>query len=173
MAEAAAPLDLVLAEPDASRARVREILATCGEHLLVDHVTQQGADWLEVTWTPAPTGPWYRTDGAGQRLLMPGTMTTELAVQASELLIYAIDGGRRPEDGVPVLGRVNKARFLGPVPPGVPLTAKVTLTQRLGPAFYVDAEVRTEAGKVMSARLTFTATQAMQRWLELAGAEAP
>lgn len=165
-AQMPAHLDLVKDGPAASRALVCEILATCGDHQLVDHATAQGEGWLEVTWTPPADGPWYRTDGHGRRLLMPGTVTTELAVQAGELLIYALDGGRRPEDGVPVLGRITKARFTGPVAPGEPLFAKVVLRQRLGPAFYVDATVRTKAGKVMSARLTFTATEAMNRWLD-------
>jgi len=170
---AAAPaphLDLVADGPEASAERVREILATCGRHQLVEHVCSQGPDWLEARWTPPADGPWYRTDGADRALLLPGTMTCELAVQAAELLIYAIDGGRRPEDGVPVLGRITRARFSGPVPPGTALTAHVRLRHRLGPAFYVEAVVRADEAKVMSARLTFTATQAIGRWLALAGA---
>lgn len=166
MSASPSPLALVADNPDSGHARVREILATCGRHLIVDHVTAQGPDWLEAVWTPPADGPWFRTDGGTQPLLMPGTMTTELAVQASELLIYALDGGRRPEDGVPVLGRIGKARYIGPVPPGAAIHAKVRLTQRLGPAFYIRADVRTEAGKVMTARLTFTATQAMKDWLQ-------
>ena len=70
---------------------------------------------------------------------------------------------------MPVLGRITKARFLGPVPPGCTLFARVRLSERLGPAFYVDAEVRTASARVMSARLTFTATHAMTRWLESSG----
>ncbi|MCA9549476.1 MAG: hypothetical protein KC933_05525 [Myxococcales bacterium] len=161
-------IDLMGEGRDDSRARVRRVLATCGAYLLPDHVVAQGEGWLEVAFEPPADAPWYRTDGAGHALLLPGTVTTELAVQAGELLIHTVTGGDRPEDGVPVLGRVRRARFTRPVPPGTALVARVALTQRLGPAFYVRAEVRGPDGVVMKASLTFTATKAVARFAGLA-----
>lgn len=159
-------LDLIGQGPTDSGDRIALILATCGQHRLVEYATGQGDDWLEVCWNPPRNGSWYRTDGGSRPLLMPGTMTTELAVQAGELLIWSLDGGRRPEDGVPVLGRISKARFTAPVPPGEQIVAMVKLRHRLGPAFYVDAVAHSGAKKVMTASLTFTATAAVGRWLE-------
>ncbi len=159
-------LDLMGRGPTDSAARVHKVLATCGRHRLVDYVTGQGGAWLQACWNPPSHGPWYRTDGGRTPLLMPGTMTSELAVQAGELLIWALDGGRRAEDGVPVLARINRARFSAPVGPGEQVVAKVTLRQKLGPAFYVDAVAHCGARRVMTASLTFTATQAVSRWLE-------
>jgi hypothetical protein len=97
---------------------------------------------------------------------MPGTMTTDLAVQGGGLLIGSLDGGRRPEDGVPVLGRMTMAGFTAPVPPGEQNVAMVKLRHRLGPASNVDAVAQLGANKVMSASLSFTATAAIGRWLD-------
>lgn len=161
-----APVDLMGDSPAESRRLIEDTLTTCGAYLLPERVSAQGPDWLEVTWTPATDAPWWRTDGHGTALLLPGTVTTELAVQAGELLIFAIEGGRRPADGVPVLGRIRRARYLRPIAPGAPIRARVTLAQRLGPAFYCDAEVRTDEGVAAKIALTFTATEAVARMID-------
>lgn len=145
-----------------SAEQIRQILQPSLRYRLVDRVTDQGDMWLETTWTPPAESPWYRTDSDGRSLLLPGTIVTEMVVQSAELLIYGLQGGRSPTDGVPVLARLRKAAFRRMVAPGTPLWARVTLTHQLGPAFEIKAVVKDAEGKVWDGLLVFTATEAVR-----------
>ena len=104
---------------------------------------------------------YYRTDDEGNSLLLPGTITTEHLVQAGELLIYRIRGGRHEGDGVPVLARVRSARYREMVKPGDVITSTITLTHALEPAYYVTAVASVGQTIVLKAELTFTASKAI------------
>jgi 3-hydroxyacyl-[acyl-carrier-protein] dehydratase len=155
------PLDLVHPDPDEARRRVREALPYCGAYLLVDRVLEASPARVVATWTAPSEAPHYRTDARGGALLLPGTVATEHAVQTGELLILLARGGRPASDGVPVLARIERARFRRMIPPGATLTTEVTLTEVLSAAFYVAARVRVEDKLALDASLVFTATQAI------------
>ena len=140
---------------------VKQILPTCGEYLLVDRVLEEGPNTLSAQWSVPEDGPWFRTDGAGQKLLLPGTVTTEHLIQAGEILIYRERGGRPEDDGVPVLARIRSARYRAMVKPGDVLTSELRLTETVGAAYYVTGIVKVGAQTVLKAELTFTATNAI------------
>ena len=140
---------------------VKEVLPTCGDYLLVDRVLEEGENVLSAQWTVPNDGLWFRTDGAGNKLLLPGTVTTEHLIQAGEILIYRERGGRPADDGVPVLARIRSARYRAMVKPGDVLVSRLKLTETVGAAYYVTGSVKVGDQTVLKAELTFTATNAI------------
>lgn len=78
--------------------------------------------------------------------VLPGVLISEFCFQAAAVLIYATSQDDRDAPGVPVLTRIADARFRRIVRPGTTLRARITLTERLGSARYVDAQVTTADG---------------------------
>ena len=142
---------------------VREVLSTCGEYLLVDRLVDESENSIRAVWTVPSDGVWFRTDGKDKNLLLPGTVTTEHLVQAGEILIYRVRGGRPASDGVPVLAKIRSARFKAMVRPGDRLESELKLTERLGAAYYVSGTVSVNSKVVLKAELSFTATEAISK----------
>ena len=151
---------LVSDDPRQARGWIREAVLQPEPLLLVDRVAAQGEDWLETTYEVPRAGPLLRGDERAR--VLPGTLTTEQAVQASELLIHALRGPTTEKDGVPVLTRVRHARFRGLVRPGDVVATRVQLVDQLGPAYTVQAAARVRGSLVFEARLTFAATTALR-----------
>ncbi len=143
------------------RAALLASLPQCRDWLLVDAVTARGPDWLEARWTVPEDFPAVRRTGADPPRLVPGSITLEHVVQAGELLVAQLRGPVRPDDGAHVLSRVRAARFTGMVRPGDALSTRATLTDQLGPAYDVRAEVRARGEVVARLRLAYTASAAI------------
>lgn len=133
-----------------------EALSTCGAYRLVDGVTRESTEEIEVHWTPAADAPFYRTDGADRLLLLPGTVALEHAVQAGEALIYR-RRGRAPEEGVPVLARVRSLKCRRMIHPARTLRTTVRWLGQTGPAFEVRATTHVDGEKATEAELVYTA----------------
>ncbi|MEM9803359.1 MAG: 3-hydroxyacyl-ACP dehydratase FabZ family protein [Planctomycetota bacterium] len=73
--------------------------------------------------------------------VLPGVLISEFCFQSGAILIYATDPKDGEAKGVPVLTRIEDARFRRIVRPGETLRAEVTLTERLSNARYVTAKV--------------------------------
>ena len=154
-------VSLVRQDTTESSALTKSILKTCGDYILVDRVLSETDNSINAVWETPTNASYYRTDDEGNALLLPGTITTEHLVQAGELLIYRIRGGRHEGDGVPVLARVRSARYREMVKPGDVITSKITLTHALEPAYYVTAVASVGQTIVLKAELTFTASKAI------------
>ena len=142
---------------------VKEVLSTCGDYLLVDRIVDESDNSIRAVWTVPVDGAWFRTDGAGKNLLLPGTVTTEHLVQAGEVLIFRARGGRPESDGVPVLAKIRSARFRAMVRPGDCLESELKLTEQVGAAYYVSGKVSVNGKIVLKAELSFTATEAVSK----------
>jgi 3-hydroxyacyl-[acyl-carrier-protein] dehydratase len=77
--------------------------------------------------------------------VMPGVLICEAAMQAGAILVSHLVGGAG--DGVPVLTRLNDAKFKRMVKPGDTLEMEVKLIDRLANAFFMQAKV-TVRGRV-------------------------
>lgn len=79
--------------------------------------------------------------------LMPGVLLCEAVFQAGALLIAeGLDPAERAA-GVPVLTRIQGARFKREVRPGDTITIEARLRERVGPAWFLKGAVKV-AGKV-------------------------
>ncbi len=82
--------------------------------------------------------------------IVPGVLLSEFVFQSAAVFMSGLLEG---QDGVPVLTRIEDARFRSMVKPGETVRAEVTLTERLGPACYMKAKVTCAGRNVL--RLAF------------------
>lgn len=73
--------------------------------------------------------------------IVPGVILCECAAQASAILLSSLVEGTA---GVPVLTRIQDARFKRIVRPGETIEIQATLTERLANAFFLTAKVTVE-----------------------------
>ncbi len=78
--------------------------------------------------------------------IMPGVILCEAVFQAGAILISELLGKKGAETdelptGVPVLTRINSAKFKREVKPGDTIGLKVKLTEQVGPAWFLKGQV--------------------------------
>ena len=95
--------------------------------------------------------------------MLPGVLICEHVFQCAALFVSQELGGFDSADGLPVLTRVESARFRRIVRPGETLRTRVTLDERVGPAWFLSGRVLCEDKPVMRIRFVLSATGAMAR----------
>jgi 3-hydroxyacyl-[acyl-carrier-protein] dehydratase len=120
--------------------------------LFVDRVLELSDEAITSEWNILPELPFLAGHYPGDPIV-PGVLVNEFVFQSAAILMSEPEEGRTSSGAVPVLTRVEDARFKRMVRPGAVLRAEVTLTDRLGPACYMKARV-TSAGELV-ARLVF------------------
>ena len=130
--------------------------------LFVDEVIDRTEESLTATWRVPPEADWFRGHYPGQPV-QPGALTCEHVFQVAAVHISNALGGFSPEDGVPVLTRIENARFRRMVQPGETLTTAVQVEERVGPAWYMSGRVTVNGERVLQVRFALTATGAMSR----------
>jgi len=116
--------------------------------LFVDRVTAHDGDTLVAEWDVPRDLPAFTGHFPGEPVL-PGVLISEFCFQAGAVLIYVTSKDDQASPGIPVLTRIQDARFKKIVRPGETLRAEVRLTERLGMARYVTAKV-TSGGKLVA-----------------------
>lgn len=130
--------------------------------LLLDRVVERDGRGLTATWRVPLAAEWFRGHYPGQPVL-PGALACEHVFQAAAVFISGELGGLSGEDGVPVLARIDSARFRRMVRPGEELTTVVRLEERVGPAWVLTGNVRCGAERVLQVRFVLSATGALTR----------
>ncbi len=77
--------------------------------------------------------------------LMPGVILCEAVFQAGALLIagsFGDENGRESVQGVPVLARIQGARFKREVRPGDTIIIEAEIIEKVGPAWFMKGAVR-------------------------------
>ncbi len=99
-----------------------------------------------------PESDFFRGHYPGQPV-MPGVLVCESCFQSGALLIAHIIGSDVTSKGIPVLTRINDARFKQIVRPGQTLNVEVTLDEELDGAYFLTGRAKVE-GK-LAVRVTF------------------
>jgi 3-hydroxyacyl-[acyl-carrier-protein] dehydratase len=115
--------------------------------LFVDEVAEQTAERIVTRWRVPPDLDCFRGHYPGHPIL-PGVLLCEFAFQSAAILAGEPEGA----DGIPVLARIEDARFKRPVGPGDELAAEVELVERMGGAAFFRATVRSGARTVLRVR---------------------
>jgi 3-hydroxyacyl-[acyl-carrier-protein] dehydratase len=117
--------------------------------LFVDAILAEDAHHITTRWTPAPDAPFFAGHYPGNPIV-PGVLIMEMLFQSAALHF----AGQAADDALagtqPVLTRVSAGRFKRMVKPGEALTAKLTLTEALGPARFMKARVENAAGQLVT-----------------------
>lgn len=163
--------ELTPAAPRAANARaeVEALIPHRDPFLLIDRIVEQDVrrdapDDASVTveWRLDPSLPFYQGHYPGQPVT-PGVMLCEHAFQGGAILVSLALGGFAADDGVPVLTRIEGAKFKRIVNPGDAVTTSVTVRERLGPAWYLRAVVRVDGAVSVRIDYVLSATAAMSR----------
>ncbi len=117
---------------------------------------------LTATWRVPPDADWFRGHYPGAPVL-PGVLICEHAMQAAALLVARALGALQPEAGLPVVARLEDARFRRMVRPGENLETEVQLVERIGPAWRLKARVRCEGARCVELVCVLSAAAALAR----------
>ncbi len=145
-----------MSEPGSDpRAEVKAAIPHRDPFLFVDRVVEREEDSLTAEWRVPPDADWFRGHYPGHPVL-PGVLISEHVFQTAAILVSDLAGGLRPEDGLPVLTRIESARFRRMVRPGETLRTRVKLEERVGPAWFLSGDVRCDGKSVLRIRYALT-----------------
>jgi 3-hydroxyacyl-[acyl-carrier-protein] dehydratase len=130
--------------------------------LFLDRIVEHGEHGLSAEWVVPAEASWFRGHYPGNPVL-PGAILCEHVFQAAAVFVSQRLGGFSAADGVPVLTRIEGARFRRMVRPGERLITGVELVERLGPAWYMLGRTRRGAELVAEVRFVLAATAALAR----------
>ena len=130
------------------RSGIEALLPHRPPFLFVDRVLSQEGDTLVAEWDVPRDLPAFTGHFPGEPVL-PGVLISEFTFQAGAILIYATSRDDKDSPGIPVLTRIQDARFKKIVRPGETLRAEVKLTERVAMARYVTGKV-TSGGKLVA-----------------------
>ena len=122
--------------------------------LLVDEIVERDENRIVCRKKFAPDEFFFQGHYPGEPIV-PGVILCESAMQAGAILLSQI---AQESEGVPVATRLNEVKFRKMVKPGDTIETQVTLNERLGDAFFLQAKVICD-GKV-AVRFEFACTMA-------------
>lgn len=144
------------------RAAIEAAIPHRAPFLLVDEVVDRTETSLTSRWRVPPDGFWVAGHYPGQPVT-PGVLISEHVFQSAAILVSLSLAGFDAGDGVPVLTKIEGARFRRMVSPGEELTTTVRVEERVGPAWYMSGTVACDGKKVLRIRFALSATAAMAR----------
>ncbi len=125
--------------------------------LFVDEVVEVSDRRLVAAKRADPAADFFRGHYPDQPV-MPGVLIAECCFQAGALLIAHLRGGSEVSAGVPVLTRIQDARFKRIMRPGDLLEIEVSLDDSLDNAYYLTGRVAVDRKPVL--RVTFACMMA-------------
>ncbi len=124
--------------------------------LFVDEIVDVADDCIHTRKRVDAAADFFRGHYPGAPV-MPGVLLCECCFQAGALLIAHRLGGLSTAQGVPVITRIQDARFKRMVRPGDSLDVAVTLDEVLDNAYFMTGRVT--VAERLALRVTFAATQ--------------
>ncbi|QDU66723.1 3-hydroxyacyl-ACP dehydratase FabZ family protein [Engelhardtia mirabilis] len=149
-------------EAPADRAAIEAAIPHREPFLLVDEVLEAQDERIVTRWTVPADADWFRGHYPGQPVT-PGVLLCEHALQSGALLVSRALAGFDAGDGVPVVTKLEGARFRRMVLPGETVETEVKLVERLGPAWILRGVVRCGGKKAVDLSFVLSAAGAMGR----------
>jgi len=116
--------------------------------LYVDEIEELNEKRILAKKTISPEEPFFKGHFPGHPI-MPGVLICEAIFQAGAILLSKmLSGSEDLSKSIPVLTRINNAKFKGMVKPGDLLEIEAELVERLSNAFFLKGSVKV-AGKTM------------------------
>ena len=108
-----------------------------------------------ASWRVPESADFFRGHYPGNPIT-PGVILCEHAFQAAAVLLTELGQGFGAARAVPVLARIEKAKFRRMVRPGETLRTEVQLADSAGPAAYLEAKAWVEGELAMEVRCVLT-----------------
>jgi 3-hydroxyacyl-[acyl-carrier-protein] dehydratase len=121
--------------------------------LFIDRIVELGDTKIRTAKDISPDDPVFEGHYPGQPI-MPGALICESIFQTGAVLLSKMMGGIT--EGVPVLTRINNARFKSIVRPGSTLDIEAELAERVSNAYYMKG--RASVGGKTAVTVEFTVT---------------
>lgn len=121
--------------------------------LFVDRVVERTSDAITTEWDVTPDLFAFRGHYPGNPVL-PGVLISEFTFQSAALLFSDPSTARSAPNAVPVLTKIEDARFRQIVRPGATLSARVVTIERIANARYMQATVTSHGATVLKLRFT-------------------
>jgi len=125
--------------------------------LFVDRIVELSATRIKTSKDIRPDEPVFAGHYPGQPI-MPGTLICESIFQTGAILLSKMMGGMGK--GIPVLTRINNAKFKSIVRPGTTLNIEAELVERVSNAYYMKG--RASVGGKTAVTVEFTVTLAKE-----------
>jgi 3-hydroxyacyl-[acyl-carrier-protein] dehydratase len=138
------------------RAAIEAAIPHRDPFLFVDRVLAREADRIVTEWDVTADLFALRGHYPGQPIV-PGVLVCEFVFQSAAILLSMSSASRTTSmepDAVPVLTRIEDARFKKFVKPGETLRAQVDVVERLGSASWMKAVVSSSGARVLQIRFT-------------------
>jgi 3-hydroxyacyl-[acyl-carrier-protein] dehydratase len=142
------------------RAAIEAAIPHRDPFLFVDRVVELSSESISTEWDVARDLAAFRGHYPGMPML-PGVLASEFAFQSAAILLVTtarleLDAAR-PAAGaraVPMLTKIEDARFKKAVSPGETLRAVVERIERVGPAHFMKAVITSAGATVLRVRFT-------------------
>jgi len=138
-----------------SRADIEALIPHRPPFLFVDRVVEREGDAIVTEWDVPEDLDCFRGHFPGKAVL-PGVLICEFVFQTGALAIHSSEDERGA--GLPVLTRIEDARFKKLVRPGERLRAAVEIVERLANARYLSAKVTSDGATVLRMRCVLAHT---------------
>ena len=113
--------------------------------LFVDKIVEVTENRIKTTKEISPEEPFFKGHYPGNPI-MPGVLICESIFQSGAILLSSVIGDI--SDGIPVLTRINNAKFKNMVKPGGLLDIEAELVERVSNAFFLKGSASV-AGKTV------------------------
>ena len=113
---------------------------------------------LSAEWRVPESADFFRGHYPGNPLT-PGVILCEHALQAAAVLLCERGAKFGATHDVPVLARIEKAKFRRVVRPGETLTTRVVLVESVGPASFLEAKTSVGGEPVLELRCVLSRAQ--------------
>ncbi len=127
--------------------------------LFLDEIVSSSAERLTATFTARPELEFFKGHYPGNPI-MPGVLISEAVFQAGAVFLAGLADDAAPAGAVPVLTRIQDARFRSIVRPGDVLTIEVKLKERVGRFLFLSGLVRVGERRVMTVDFGVALTEA-------------
>ncbi|MDH4367826.1 MAG: 3-hydroxyacyl-ACP dehydratase FabZ [Dehalococcoidia bacterium] len=121
--------------------------------LFVDRIVELTATKIRTIKEVRPEEPVFAGHYPGQPI-MPGALICESIFQTGAILLSKMMGGMR--EGIPVLTRINNAKFKSIVKPGNTLDVEAELVEKVSNAYFMKGKA--SVGGKTSVTVEFTVT---------------
>jgi 3-hydroxyacyl-[acyl-carrier-protein] dehydratase len=123
--------------------------------LFVDRIVELSGTKIRTTKEIRPDEPVFEGHYPGQPI-MPGALICESIFQTGAVLLSKMMGG--VGEGVPVLTRINNAKFKSIVKPGSTLDIEAELVEKVSNAYYMKGKASVAGRTSVTVEFTVTLT---------------
>lgn len=124
--------------------------------LFIDRIVELSGTKIKTTKEIRPDEPVFEGHYPGQPI-MPGALICESIFQTGAVLLSKMMGGI--SEGIPVLTRINNARFKSIVRPGSTLDIEAELVERVSNAYYMKGRASVAGKTAVTVEFTVTLTR--------------